>query len=219
MINSRFALCFWFVGFVLSNASYAIGNLDPARIYLAELKKKNTYIPEGLITGGDRRIEKTTVKDIRRANSAGFERIVIDLETSSEKKVAFAQSELPYFQVDIDKTNELMTVSLWGKPVLKFENSKVVSNFEKSRNVQSLDLLPRIDDEVWTFGIKLRQSRMVEVFELVEPPRLIIDIKNSAVGHSEVAGIESDSHAEASAKKSKSAKSHSAPKAHSTTHH
>ena len=38
-------------------------------------------------------------------------------------------------------------------------------------------LYPRLEEDVWTFAMELRGERPVEVFELKDPVRIIVDIR------------------------------------------
>jgi hypothetical protein len=41
-------------------------------------------------------------------------------------------------------------------------------------------LLPRLNDDSWTFVIGLKPRQSVEVFELSKPARIILDIRNES---------------------------------------
>jgi hypothetical protein len=149
----------------------------PEQVRIAEAKKTLSYIKEGMVVGGDRAITEVRVKEIRRAqNPGGFERMVIDLEgTRGGETVAIPRP--PYYQVQVSEAEGRIVFSIWGKPKLDFDAEKVIAAFKKSTNIASVDLLPKLQDDVWTFSMQLKPNRTVEVFELSQPVRMILDIK------------------------------------------
>jgi hypothetical protein len=154
----------------------ALADLKPDRVHLAQGRKTGNYIADGLVTGGDQAINDVVVKDIRRAVNPGFERIVIDLEgTRGGEDAAIARP--PYYQISVNPDESRLLVTIWGKPRLEFNSKKVFSEMKKSGVIQSLDLLPPMDGDSWTFVANLKSKRPVEVFELTHPVRLILDIK------------------------------------------
>src|SRR5689334_6769975 len=91
--------------------------IRPEKIFEADVKKTGVFVQDGIIRGGDQAINEVTVKDIRRANNSGFERIVIDLEgTRNGKTVAIPRP--PYFQMSVTPSENRLTVSIWGSPRL-----------------------------------------------------------------------------------------------------
>jgi len=154
----------------------AFADLKPDHVHLAQGRKAGNYVADGLVTGGDQAINDVVVKDIRRAVNPGFERIVIDLEgTRGGEEATIARP--PYYQVSINPDESRLVVTIWGKPRLEFHSKKVIAEMKKSSVVQSLDLLPPMDGDSWTFTANLKSKRPVEVFELTHPVRIIMDIK------------------------------------------
>lgn len=159
----------------------ARAEIRPEKIYVADNRKNQLYKKEGLITGGDRTIADVVIKDIRRAVNPGngsnvaYERIVIDLEgTRNGEKAAIPRP--PYYQLALRPLEKRILVSIWGKPQLAFDSRKVISAFRKSSVVSQVSLLPKVEEDLWTFVIELKQDTTVEVFELASPVRLIVDI-------------------------------------------
>lgn len=154
----------------------AFADLKPELVRVADGKKSGYYIQDGMVTGGDQAIDEVVVKDIRRAVNPGFERIVIDLEGTKNGEAA-AIPRPPYYQVSVNSDENRLIFSVWGKPKVQIDSRKAVSIFKKSPVVQSLNLLPPMDPDVWTFVIELKGQHPVEVFELTNPVRIIVDIK------------------------------------------
>ncbi len=154
----------------------AFAELKPDHVQLALGRKTGNYVQDGLVTGGDQAINDVVVKDIRRAVNPGFERIVVDLQgTHSGENVAIPRP--PYYQISVNPDENRVVVTVWGKPRLELNSKKIVTEMKKSSVIQSLDLLPPMDGDSWTFVANLKSKRPVEVFELTNPVRLILDIK------------------------------------------
>lgn len=154
--------------------SYAIPRADHVR--MAEGKKTKFYLKDGIFVGGDRAIESVIVKDIRRASNAGFDRIVVDLEGLSKGEPA-AFNRPPYYQVAVSPDERRMVFTVFGQPKILFDAKKVIQVLKKSPAIQSVELLPKIEDDSWTFVLGFKTGRPVEVFELSNPTRIIIDVK------------------------------------------
>jgi hypothetical protein len=164
------------LGALLMIAPSAFAELKPDHVHVARERKTGAYVQDGLITGGDQAINDVVVKDIRRAVNPGFERMVIDLQgTQNGEDAAIARP--PYYQVSVNPDENRLVVTIWGKPRLELNSKKIVSEMKKSAAIQSIELLPPMDGDSWTFAVNLKAKHPVEVFELTHPIRLILDIK------------------------------------------
>ncbi|MEK7691149.1 MAG: hypothetical protein AAB425_09025 [Bdellovibrionota bacterium] len=152
--------------------------LTPTAVHPADGQKKNAFVTDGLITGGDRSITDVVIKDIRRGPNAGFERIVIELEGNLNGNPA-PISRPPYYQVAVSPEERRLVVTIWGSPKLQFPPSRIHAAFKKSALVNNVELLPKIEDDLWTFVLNLREGKSVEVFELTNPARVIVDIQKN----------------------------------------
>jgi len=183
--------------------------LRPDRVHVADSKKNQSYIHDGLITGGDKAIDEVVVKDIRRATNTGYERIVIDLEGTKNGEPAAIQRP-PFYQVSVTPDEKRIVFTIWGKPRLSFDSRHVVNAFKKSAVIENVELLPRIEENTWSFVFQLRGDNPVEVFELSNPVRIIVDIKRDFKGGGmKAAAAESESKP---ARKAKARKAQKAPK-------
>jgi hypothetical protein len=150
--------------------------LRPDKVHTADGKKTEAYVADGLVVGGDRAVNQVAIKDIRRAANQNFDRIVIDFEASRNGE-ALAIPRAPYFQVAVNPEENRVIISFWGKPKLAFDARRVVTAFKKSPMIESVDLLPKVDEDTWTFALNLKSRTPVEVFELGQPARVILDVK------------------------------------------
>jgi len=158
-------------------ATASAAHLKPEKVHVAEARKNQAYVKDGLIVGGDRAINDVVVKDIRRGKGPGFDRWVIDLEGNRSGEPAAIQRP-PYYQVAVTPDEKRLVFTLWGSPKLGFNSKKVVAAMMKSPAIEAVELFPRVDDETWTFSINLKAGRPVEVFELSNPVRIIVDVKS-----------------------------------------
>jgi hypothetical protein len=150
--------------------------IRPEKIHLSDNKKTQNYLADGLIMGGDRAISGILVKDIRRALNPGYERVVLDLQ-GLENGEPSELPRAPYFQLAVNAEENRMVMTLWGQPKLGFNSKKVISAFKSSKIIKNVVLLPRIEDDSWTFVFEVAPHANVEVFELNKPVRLILDIQ------------------------------------------
>jgi hypothetical protein len=163
---------------------FAWAELRPDKVHVADAKKNLSYIHDGLFVGGDKAINDVVVKEIRRAANVGFERVVIDLEgTKSGEPTAIPRP--PYYQVAVTPDEKRIVFTLWGKPKLGFDSRKVIAAFKKSSVVANVVLLPKVEEDTWTFVFELKGDSPVEVFELSDPVRVIMDIKGGGVPEGE----------------------------------
>ncbi len=157
----------------------ARAEVKPDRVFTAEARKTEKYVKDGMIVGGDKAIDDVAVKDIRRASNSGFERIVIDLDATRGGQEPAIQRP-PFYQVAVTPDEKRVVFTIWGKPRLEFDAKKVIAAFKKSAVVQNVALLPRVDEDSWTFAFELKGDHPVEVFELSNPVRITMDIKSKA---------------------------------------
>lgn len=164
--------------FGLFAAFAAQAELKPEKVHVADIRKNQVYLKDGLITGGDQAIDDFVIKDIRRATNAGYERMVVDLEgTRNGEPVAIERP--PYYQVSVTPDEKRLVLTFFGKPKLGFESGRILNAFKKSAVVENVVLLPTLEENNWTFAVELKAGRPVEVFELANPVRVIIDIKTN----------------------------------------
>lgn len=149
--------------------STAVAALEPNQVREALPKKTESYLKEGVISGGDREVKAGLVKNLRRAVNGGFERIVIDLDAE----------RAPYYQAAVEPAQRRILITLFGNPRVGLNAKKIAEDFKKSPLVSQVELLPKVEEDAWTFALHLRTAVPVEVFELTSPTRIIFDLKNS----------------------------------------
>jgi hypothetical protein len=167
-------------GFVLAicliSGPWLHAEIRPEKIRVANSTKNLSYLRDGLITGGDGQMDDVTIKEIRWASNRGFERIVIDLEGNRNGEPVAIQRP-PYYQVAVNPDEKRLIFSVSGKTKLNFDPKKVISAFKRSSLIQRVVLLPPLEGVPWTFVFELKEEAPVEVFELAQPVRVILDIQ------------------------------------------
>ncbi len=155
----------------------SVNRLQAEKVIQVQAKKTNQYLKDGMFVGGDRAIDDVVVMEIRFAtNPGGFERIVLDLEANRSGEPT-AISRPPYYQVSASPELKRIEVSVFGKPKLGFDPKKVHRAFKKSALIERVELLPPVERDRWTFVLNLAHDASVEVFELGNPVRVILDLK------------------------------------------
>jgi hypothetical protein len=161
----------------LSMTSLAKAQFDDLKFKQALKVKKDFYLSEGSFTGGDRTSGDFTVSNVRVAtNPAGYDRVVIDLAGNhlGEKD---ALNRPPFYLVEVDSKNNRALVTLYGKPKLDFSTMASNQSAKKARLVSEFEFTPLANKDRWSWAIYTRNSTKVEVFELTQPARIIIDFK------------------------------------------
>lgn len=150
--------------------------IRPESIFLSDNKKTEAYIREGMFTGGDRAIGQAEVQGVRFSSNPLFERMVLDLKILQEG-IAPDLQRPPYFQVAISPKTHQVVITLWGNPRLAFDAKKAMASAQKVALIKQFKLFPRLEDNSWTFALDLKADAGVEVFELTNPVRVIVDIQ------------------------------------------
>ena len=157
--------------------SFALAQFDGAGFRQALKLKKNIYLSEGSLTGGDRSISHFRVAQVRvAANAAGYDRIVLEIqgnESSTQSKLTHP----PFYLVENDPDNKRVIITLYGKPTLDFSRQASEQQARKTKHISSLEFLPLVEEDRWTWVIHTQVPVKTEVFELSEPARIIIDLK------------------------------------------
>jgi len=146
----------------------------PALTFLASNVKRNQYHSNAVIWGGDALANPMALENVRWAPNTGFERIVIDLagETSNwESKIP------PYFQIGLSDKERKILVSVRSISRRGLSSEKLSKSLARSSLVASTYLAPSLEGDLASFEIKTHKAVAVEAFYLVNPPRIILDIR------------------------------------------
>ena len=83
----------------------------------------------------------------------------------------------PYYQVSINPEEKRLVYTIWGSPELHFQASRVLAEFKKSSLIESVEFLPGVHKDRWSFVMNLKSGTPVEIFDLAQPARIITDIR------------------------------------------
>lgn len=158
-------------------ATHTWAALNPEAVFIADSRKTNHYVRDGLITGGDRAINDIVVQNIRHSRNQGYERVVIDIQGNRSGEPA-AVERPPYFQVEVSPEMKRVIFTVWGKPKVGFDAKKILTGFTKTNVFSEIELLPVLEKDRWSFVMNLKKGHSVEVFELKNPVRVILDFKS-----------------------------------------
>lgn len=132
--------------------------------------KKNAYLSEGSFSGGDGANTDFHISQIRLAtNPAGYDRVVIEVKPESGRP--------PFYLVENDPSNKRVQITLYGQPKLDFSSQTAIQQAKKTKQITKLEFVPLLGSDRFTMVIKTQAAVKIEVFELSQPSRIIIDLK------------------------------------------
>lgn len=153
----------------------AFGAIKPSQNFLAENSKKNHYIEEGTVVGGDKTVTNIQIVDLRHApphGTDGYERIVLELKSTGN-----IASGVPHYELAAVPEKKRMILSLWSAVSYNFKKEKAETLFRKSHYVQKLNPVPIVEDDLATLEFVMKEKTKVEAFSLSNPPRIVLDFK------------------------------------------
>jgi hypothetical protein len=153
-----------------------VPGLKPEKVRVAEKTKRGAYVRDGLIVGGDQAITDVIILDLRQSKKYGFERLVLDLEGNLDGEPATIDRP-PYFQTEVSPDMRRVVFTVWGNPRLAIDSAKIVRRFRKSKLVRKVHLMPVLEPDRWRFVLEMKKKAAVEVFELSNPIRIVMDLK------------------------------------------
>jgi hypothetical protein len=157
---------------LLSSPAFAF---SPSESIPAERVKRNVYVSDAVISGGDALANPVNLNGVRWAkNPAGYERVVIDLEGDGS---GWETKTPPYFQVGHDGSSSSINVSIRGVAQRNVSASALARAFSRSNLLSQAYLAPAIEGDLAALELKTRAPVDVESFYLVNPPRIVIDVR------------------------------------------
>lgn len=158
--------------FALSPAAKAI---SAGEVVPAEAVKRNVYVSDAVVSGGDALANPVNLTGVRWAkNPAGYERLVIDLAGEGsgwETKIP------PYFQVGHDGRANAINLSIRGVSDRTVSTSALEKAIARSSVISGAYLAPGLEGDLAALEFKTRAPVDVESFYLVNPPRIVIDVR------------------------------------------
>jgi len=147
----------------------------PNEVIPAESVKRNVYVSDQVIAGGDALANPVNLNGVRWAkNPAGYERVVVDLAGEGngwETKVP------PYFQVGHDGSGGSIELSIRGVSQRNVSASALSKSLSRSSLISAAYLAPNVEGDLASLEFKTHVAVDVESFYLVNPPRIVIDVR------------------------------------------
>ncbi len=158
--------------FSLSTSALAI---TAREVIPAEAVKRNVYISDAVVSGGDALANPMNLSGVRWAkNPAGYERLVIDLSGEGSGWEAKAP---PYFQVGHDSKASSINLSIRGVSERSVSSGTLEKAVSRSNVISGAYLAPGLEGDLAALEFKTRAPVDVESFYLVNPPRIVIDVR------------------------------------------
>ncbi len=156
-------------------SSSSVWAFAPSEVIPAEQVKRNVYVSDSVISGGDALANPVNLTGVRWAkNPAGYERLVVDLAGEGsgwETKVP------PYFQVGHDSHASAINVSIRGVSQRQVNGASIGKSVARSNLISQAYLAPSLEGDLAAIEFKTRAPVDVESFYLVNPPRIVIDVR------------------------------------------
>lgn len=140
----------------------------------AEQAKKNRYSSDAIASGGDALANPVSLMGIRWAQNSGFERIVVDL---SGEGAGWEAKLPPYFQVGVNGEQKKISINIRGIARRQANQAALAKSLSRSPLIAQAYLAPAIEGDLASIELSLRQKAEAEIFYLVSPPRIIIDVR------------------------------------------
>ena len=138
--------------------------------------KRNVYVSDSVISGGDAQADPVALSNVRWAkNPAGYERLVVDLTGEGQ---GWEKKSPPYFQVGHDTKQSAVTVSVRGISRRNVTGASLGKNLAKSALISKAYLAPGLEGDLASIEFQVRAPVDVEAFYLSNPPRIVVDVRS-----------------------------------------
>ncbi|MFW5785237.1 MAG: hypothetical protein ACOCW1_03535 [Chitinispirillaceae bacterium] len=142
----------------------------------APLEKTGTYKTTADSVQGGKFTDGKDLRNIRWGVNEGFERIVLDIHYGSSYKKG-PPAEVPCrYKVKYEYYPFRFTVEMSGIRAVNAEFGPL----EKSTLVRETYRIPYLDDSGMKFAVSLKKPVEYEIFELHDPARIVLDIRQNA---------------------------------------
>lgn len=148
---------------------------SPSEVVPAEQTKRNLYVSDSTISGGDSLANPVRLSAFRWAkNPAGYERLVLDLSSDG---AGWESKTPPYFQVGHDSRSSSISVSIRGVSQRSVSSDELHQSIAKSSLLSEAYIAPGIEGDLAALEFRTRAPVRIESFYLVNPPRIVIDVR------------------------------------------
>jgi hypothetical protein len=161
-----------FLSVLFTPASFGFSSSE---VISAEQVKRNVYVSDSLICGGDALANPVNLSSVRWGkNPAGYERIVVDL---AGEGAGWETKTPPYFQVGHDSRGGSINLSIRGVSQRDLSTKELSKSVARSSFISQAYLAPNLEGDLAALEFRTRTAVDVESFYLVNPPRIVIDVR------------------------------------------
>ena len=146
----------------------------PADVVAAGKAKRNAYVTNSVFWGGDALANPMSLTGVRWAPNQGYERLVIDLGGEGN---GWEAKLPPYFQVGVSSSRNVISVSIKGVTERHVSEDILARTVRKSSMIENAYLAPPLEGDLAALEFSVRKPVDVETFYLVNPPRIVIDVR------------------------------------------
>jgi hypothetical protein len=155
--------------------SFPVLAFSPNQVIPAEPVKRNVYVSDSVISGGDPLANPVNLTGVRWAkNPAGYERVVVDL---AGEGAGWETKTPPYFQVGHDSRSSSIDLSIRGVSRRNLTNGQLEKSVARSSLIAQAYIAPAVEGDLAAIQFRTRAPVDVESFYLVNPPRIVIDVR------------------------------------------
>lgn len=162
-----------FLAVLIFSATSAQANFAPAQAQRADKTKKNNYVADAIVSGGDPLANPLTLSGVRWAPNQGFERVVIDLSGDGS---GWESKQPPYFQVGVSPDRKIL-LNIRGISRRSLTQDALANGLSRSQLISKAYLAPALEGDLATIELTAQKKVEVETFYLVNPPRIILDVR------------------------------------------
>lgn len=148
---------------------------SPSEAIPAEPVKRNVYASDVVVSGGDALADPVSLAGVRWAkNPAGYERVVVDLAGEGG---GWESKAPPYFQVGHDSRSGTIDLSIRGVSRRALTGAALSKAMARSSLIAQAYLAPGLEGDLASLELKTRAPVDLESFYLLNPPRIVIDVR------------------------------------------
>ena len=160
--------CFFvLISVLFSPLSHA--EFSPHEVMPAAKGKQDVYVMDAIIRGGDSLSHSSSLANVRWAKKKDYERLVFDIEGSGDT--------VPYFQVGLNPNKGHISLDIRNIGARKISQADIERTVGRSAFLKSAYLAPKLQGELASIDFTTKTTVDVEAFYLVNPPRIILDIR------------------------------------------
>lgn len=144
--------------------------------------KKNSYIQDGVFTGGQAG-SGSTLLGVRRAYSAKakLERVIVDMGDKDGKSAR--PENMGYFQASVDASRNRVVLDLAQLKMSMVTERSLAETFKKSPYVKSVEFTLDPEDKAGSLVLNLKRPMRLETFRISapgKPARVVMDLTPAA---------------------------------------